>query len=71
MNLDVALNEGNDPSVGSGVVEVDQFLDEGLVEEEPVVYCTPRRSRTKLVRAMSSCVWNGNKLYRQDYFFCL
>ena len=49
MNLDVALNEGYDPGVGPGVVEVDQFLDEGLVEEEPIVDCLPSSSRIKLI----------------------
>ncbi len=61
MNLDVALNEGNDPGVGPCVVEVYQFLDEGLVEEEPVVDCTPRRSRIKLVGVISSRIWNERK----------
>ena len=37
MDFDVALDERNDPSVGSGIVEVDQILDQGLVEEEPVI----------------------------------
>ena len=49
LNLDIALNEGNDPGVGPGVVEVDQLLDEGLVEEESIVDCPPSSSRIKLV----------------------
>lgn len=54
--LNVALDEGNDPSVGSGIVEVDQFLDQGLVEEEPVVHRSPT-SGVKLGRWFLTCTY--------------
>ena len=51
MNLNVTLNKGNNPSVSSGVVEVNQVLNESLVKEEPVIDGSPC-PRIEVVRSV-------------------